>query len=76
VLDALRQAGLDVPRRIGLLTTMGGRIALDRSMISAGFVLHNGFFQQLLDLFSLSLMLYKVVIVHFTLREKFPLTFL
>lgn len=37
VLDALRQAGMDIPRRVGLVTTMGSRIALDRSMTSAGF---------------------------------------
>ena len=37
VLDALRQAGIDVPGRVGLITTMGSRIALDRSMTSAGF---------------------------------------
>jgi hypothetical protein len=37
VLDALLQAGMDVPGRVGLVTTMGSRIALDRSMTSAGF---------------------------------------
>ena len=37
VLDALRQTGMDVPGRVGLVTTMGSRIALDRSMTSAGF---------------------------------------
>jgi hypothetical protein len=37
VLDALRQAGIDVPGRVGLVTTMGSRIALERSMTSAGF---------------------------------------
>jgi DNA-binding LacI/PurR family transcriptional regulator len=37
VLDALRQAGMDVPGRVGLVTTMGSRIALDLSMTSAGF---------------------------------------
>ena len=37
VLDALRLAGMDIPRRVGLVTTMGSRIALDRSMTSAGF---------------------------------------
>jgi hypothetical protein len=37
VLDALRQAGMDVPGRVGLVTTMGSRIALDHSMTSAGF---------------------------------------
>jgi hypothetical protein len=34
------------------------------------------FFQQLLVLFSLSLIVYRVKMVHFTFREKFPLTFL
>jgi DNA-binding LacI/PurR family transcriptional regulator len=37
VLDALRQAGMDVPGRVGLVTTMGSRIALERSITSAGF---------------------------------------
>ncbi len=37
VLDALRQAGIAVPGRVGLVTTMGSRIALDRSMTAAGF---------------------------------------
>jgi hypothetical protein len=37
VLDALHQAGMDVPGRVGLVTTMGSRIALNCSMTSAGF---------------------------------------
>jgi len=37
VLNALRQAGMDLPKRVGLVTTMGSRIALDHSITSAGF---------------------------------------
>jgi len=37
VLDALREAGIDVPGRVGLVTTMGSRIALDRSITATGF---------------------------------------
>ena len=37
VLDALHQVGMDVPGRVGLVTTMGSRIALDRSITSTGF---------------------------------------
>jgi hypothetical protein len=37
VLDALRQAGMDLPGRVGLVTTMGSRIAVERSITSAGF---------------------------------------
>jgi DNA-binding LacI/PurR family transcriptional regulator len=37
VLDALRQADTPVPGQVGLMTTMGSRIALDRSMTAAGF---------------------------------------
>lgn len=36
-LDTLHRAGIDVPGRVGLITTMGSRIALDRSITSAGF---------------------------------------
>jgi len=36
-LDAMREAGIDVPSRVGLLSTMGSRIALDRSITVAGF---------------------------------------
>ncbi|MEI8341614.1 MAG: substrate-binding domain-containing protein [Verrucomicrobiota bacterium] len=37
VLDALLQAGIDVPERVGLLSTMGSRIATERSITAAGF---------------------------------------
>lgn len=37
VLDALRQAGIAVPGQVGLVTTMGSRIAMDRSMTVSGF---------------------------------------
>jgi DNA-binding LacI/PurR family transcriptional regulator len=37
VLDALRKGGIEVPRRVGLMTTMGSRIARDRSITAAGF---------------------------------------
>lgn len=36
-LDTLRQADIEVPGRVGLLSTMGSRIATDRSITSAGF---------------------------------------
>lgn len=37
VLDALLHAGIDVPERVGLLSTMGSRIVTDRSITAAGF---------------------------------------
>ncbi|MEI6493854.1 MAG: substrate-binding domain-containing protein [Verrucomicrobiota bacterium] len=36
-LDDLGEAGIEVPRRAGLLSTMGSRIAADRAITSAGF---------------------------------------
>lgn len=36
-LEAMRKAGIDVPGWIGLLSTMGSRIASDRSITIAGF---------------------------------------
>jgi len=36
-LDELGKAGIDVPSRAGLLSTMGSRIAADRSITMAGF---------------------------------------
>ena len=36
-LDDLAAAGIDVPRRAGLLSTMGSRIAADRAITTAGF---------------------------------------
>jgi len=36
-LDDLLKAGIEVPRRAGLLSTMGGCIAIDQSITSAGF---------------------------------------
>jgi DNA-binding LacI/PurR family transcriptional regulator len=37
VLDALLHASIDVPERVGLLSTMGSRIVSDRSITAAGF---------------------------------------
>lgn len=37
VLDSLRQADIDVPGRVGILSTMGSRIVTDRSITSTGF---------------------------------------
>jgi hypothetical protein len=36
-LDALLQAGIAVPERVGLMSTMGSRIVTDRSITAAGF---------------------------------------
>ncbi len=36
-LEAIKTAGMDCPERVGLVTTMGSRIARERSICSAGF---------------------------------------
>jgi hypothetical protein len=38
VLEDLSEAGIEVPRRVGLLSTMGSRIVTDRS-ITAGYLI-------------------------------------
>lgn len=37
VFDALQQAGIKIPERVGILSTMGSSIVTDRSISSAGF---------------------------------------
>jgi len=37
VFGALQQAGIKIPERVGLLSTMGSRIVTDRSITAAGF---------------------------------------